>query len=147
MDHDSFRDARRVLNPRPCPFERAILARCCGCSASKRLSISERETIACSDSAAQQGCESLRSALSQNSLFALKIAPGTPVPHAKEMKVICGGLLGLQRVTADETEDRGEVADVRALVQAARQRFGALDALPYSFIMPSVAAFEVRRRR
>ncbi|MCK7497630.1 MAG: hypothetical protein MZW92_47750 [Comamonadaceae bacterium] len=30
MDHDSFRDARRVLNPRPCPFERAILARCCG---------------------------------------------------------------------------------------------------------------------
>jgi hypothetical protein len=63
------------------------------------------------------------------------------------MKVICGGLLGLQRVTADEAEDRGEVADVRALVQAARDRYGALDALPYSSIMPSVSAFEARRRR
>lgn len=147
MDHDSFRDTRRVLNPRPCPFERAILARCCDCSLAVRMSISERETISCGDNATQRICESLREALHQNSLFALKIAPGAPVPHAKEMKALCGGLLGLQRVTQDEAEDRGEVDDVRALVRMAQERFGELEALPYSAIMPSVAAFEVRRRR
>jgi hypothetical protein len=145
MDHDSFRDARRVLNPRPCPFERAILARCCGCSAATWLSISERETIACSDADARQACETLRGVLRQGSLFALRIAPGAPLPHAKEMKAMCGGLLGLQRVTAGETGDRSEVADVRALVRAAGERFGG--ALPLSAIMPSVAAFELRRRR
>lgn len=147
MDHDAFRDARRVLNPRPCPFERAILARCCGCAAATRLSISERETIACGDAAAQPSCEQLRQALRERSLFALKVPPGTPLPHAKEMKAMCGGLLGLQRVVEDETADRGEVGDVRVLVGAAQARFGAVDSLPYSEIMPSVAAFELRRRR
>lgn len=147
MDHDSFRDARRALNPHPCPFERAILARCCGCSLAARLNISERESVTCSDAAARQVCERLGAALRQNSQFALKVAPGAAVPHAKEMKVICGGLLGLQRVTTDEVEDRAEVADVRTLVLAAQASFGSLEALPFSAIMPSVAAFELRRRR
>ena len=147
MDHDAFRDARRTLNPRPCPFERAILARCCGCSAATRLSISERETIACDDAAAQVGCEILGGELRQRSLFALKAVPGAPLPHAKEMKAMCGGLLGLQRVIEGEAEDRSEVADARALLQMARARYGALDALPFSEIVPSVAAFELRRRR
>jgi hypothetical protein len=65
-----------------------------------------------------------------------------PVPHAKEMKAMCGGLLGLQRLIG-ETESP---ADVGQLVSAALRRYGDLDALPYSELMPSVAAFELRRR-
>lgn len=143
MEHDTFRDARRVLNPHPCPFEKAILARCCACSLAVRLSISERETVACESEPARETCARLRAQLRQNSLFALKAAPGTPLPHAKEMKAMCGGLLGLQQ----EVEPGEEVADVHALVVAALGRFGSLEALPYSKIMPAVAAFELRRRR
>lgn len=143
MEHDTFRDARRVLNPHPCPFEKAILARCCACSLAVRLSISERETVACESEPARETCARLRAQLRQNSLFALKVAPGTPLPHAKEMKAMCGGLLGLQQ----EVEPGEEVADVHALVVAALGRFGSLEALPYSKIMPAVAAFELRRRR
>jgi len=71
------------------------------------------------------------------------VPPGTPLPHAKEMKAMCGGLSGLQQ----EVEPADEVADVHALVAAALAKFGSLEALPYSRIMPAVAAFEARRRR
>lgn len=144
MDHDTFRDARRAINPQPCPFEKAILAQCCDCSLAVRHSISERETVACSSQSARDTCVTLRDLLRQNSLFALKIPPGEPVPHAKEMKVMCGGLQGLQQLM--EPSD-GSASDVRSLVLAAAQRFGALDALPFSKLMPAIAAFEARQRR
>ena len=143
MEHDTFRDARRGLNPHPCPFEKAILAHCCTCALAVRLSISERETVACESAPARETCARLRAELRQNSLFALKVPPGTPLPHAKEMKAMCGGLSGLQQ----EVAPADEVADVHALVAAAVAKFGSLEALPYSRIMPAVAAFEVRRRR
>lgn len=143
MDETAFEEARRRLNPHPCPFEKAILARCCACSAALRRSISERETVACASTEARASCVALRAQLRQNSLFALKVAPGTPLPHAKEMKAMCGGLHGLQQ----EVEPADQVSDVRALVRSAMERFGSLEALPYSRLMPAVAAFELRRRR
>jgi hypothetical protein len=146
LDETSFRDARSRLNPQPCPFEKALLLGCCGCSRAIRRSISERETVACSLAEARATCAALRQQLQQNSLFALKLAPGTPIPHAKQMKVACGGLLGLARKLAPGA-GRVEVEDVQALVAAALARWGSLDALPYSDIMASVAAFEARRRR
>jgi len=149
VDHDTFRDARRAINPQPCPFEKAILAQCCDCSLAVRHSISERETVACSSQSARDSCATLRDLLRRNSLFALKIPPGEPVPHAKEMKVMCGGLQGLQQLIepSDGTTADGSASDVRSLVLAAAQRFGALDALPFSKLMPAVAAFEARQRR
>jgi hypothetical protein len=143
VDHDAFRDARRAINPHPCPFEKALLAGCCACSLAVRLNISERETVACSAESARDVCAALRNLLRQNSLFALKIPPGEPIPHAREMKVMCGGLRGLQQATLAADE----VGDVRTLVLAAVAKFGSLDALPFSQLMPAVSAFEVRRRR
>jgi hypothetical protein len=39
------------------------------------------------------------------------------------------------------------VADVRGLVEAAQEKFGGLQNLPYSVIVQSVVAHQVRRRR
>jgi hypothetical protein len=142
MDETAFRDARRALNPQPCAFERAVMAGCCGCSLALRRQISERETVACASAPARARCAELRPLLLRNAYFALKLEAGAPVPHAKEMKAMCGGLLGLQRLIG-ETE---APSDVGLLVSAALRRYGDLDALPYSELMPSVAAFELRRR-
>ncbi|HWS14414.1 MAG TPA: hypothetical protein VN279_16545 [Rhodocyclaceae bacterium] len=142
MDETAFRDARRALNPQPCAFERAVMAGCCGCSLALRRQISERETVACASDPARARCAELRSRLLRSAYFALRLEAGVPVPHAKEMKAMCGGLLGLQRLIG-ETESP---ADVGQLVSAALRRYGDLDALPYSELMPSVAAFELRRR-
>lgn len=143
MDETAFWQARGVVNPHPCPFEKAILARCCACPLSERRNIAEREAVACSEAAAREACAALRELLRQKSAFALKHPHiDGPLTHAQEMKVQCGGLLGLQQAVAPADA----VDDVAALVRAARREFGSLENLPYSAIVQFVTACQPRRR-
>jgi hypothetical protein len=58
------------------------------------------------------------------------------------MKIQCGGLDGLKALL-----DADAVApDVRRLVRLAQERYGDLDALPFSEIVQGVAAWKARRR-
>lgn len=169
MDESAFRSARDAMTPRPCAFEKALLAGACACSMAKRHNIAEREAIACDSSAACEECAALCALLRQKSAFALRLTQVEgPLPHAKEMKVECGGLLGLQRsidtaaaaaapVEAFASAEAGlsstvpqglpSVADVHGLVRAAAEKFGGLANLPYSAIVQSVVAHQIRRRR
>lgn len=156
MDESAFRRARAAIAQRPCVFEMAILARCCACSLAERQNIAEREALACSAPAAREQCALLRALLRQKSAFALKLTHvDTPLPHAQEMKVECGGLHGLQQAAAPASagalaaaaQELPLVADVRSLVQAGIEKFGALENLPYSAIVQSVVAHRIRRRR
>ena len=150
INESAFRDARKSVNPQPCAFEKALLARCCQCGLAQRMNIGEREAVGCTDAAQRQTCLALRGQLQQNAAFALKLThTQEPLPHAKEMKIQCGGLKGLQKVLSSGA-DGGEGSDgmgVSALVRLALERFVTLDRLPYSEIMQAVAAFEIRRRR
>ncbi len=144
MDETAFRQARGELNPQPCPFEKAILARCCACPLSERRCIAEREAVACREAASRRDCVRLRELLRGSSAFALGHAHiDGPLPHAQEMKVQCGGLRGLQQAVAPAAE----VADVAGLLRAAREKYGNLENLPYSAIVQEVAACRLRRRR
>lgn len=159
MDETAFRRARGAVNPQPCAFEKAILARCCTCSVAQRQNIAEREAVACGSTVAREQCTALRALLRQKSAFALKLAQvDGPLPHSKEMQVECGGLLGVQLALVPEVVHSIEgaspgsqglplLADVHGLVQAAAARFGALSHLPYSAIVQSVVAYRIRRRR
>lgn len=146
INETAFHDARRLANPRPCAFEKALLARCVQCSQARRVNIAERETVACTDTAKRNTCLALRGQLQQNAAFALKLTQtDAPLSHAREMKIQCGGLRGLRNVSSDRAE-QAEVDDVSLLVRHALERYLALDKLPYSEIMRAVAAFEIRRR-
>jgi len=152
MDETAFRQARGAVNPQPCAFDKAILARCCACSLAERQNIAEREAVACSSPAAREQCAVLRALLRQKSSFALKLTQlEGPLPHSKVMKVECGGLLGVQLAVAPEAvpaaEGLPQVADVHSLVRAAQATFGLLSNLPYSTIVQSVVAYRIRRRR
>lgn len=159
MDETAFRQARGAVNPQPCAFEKAILARCCACSLAQRQNIAEREAVACGSPGAREQCAALRSLLRQNSAFALKLTQvDGPLPHSKEMQVECGGLLGVQltlvpkvvapiEASAPAAQGLPPVADVHSLVQAAAALHGALSNLPYSVIVQSVVAYRIRRRR
>jgi hypothetical protein len=152
MDEAAFRQARGTVNPQPCAFEKAILARCCACSLAERQNIAEREAVACASPGAREQCAALRALLRQKSAFALKLTQlEGPLPHSKEMKVECGGLLGVQLAMAPEAvqavEELPRIADVRSLVRAAQETFGVLPNLPYSAIVQSVVAYRIRRRR
>lgn len=141
MDESQFRQVLRSSNPHPCAFGKAILARRCACPLAQKRHIAERESVLCTDANAHANCMQLHNLLRHHSAFALKhIHDNDPFTHAQEMKVQCGGLLGLQRAL----DDSDEITDVAALVDAARQKFGSLEELPYALIIRSVAAAKVR---
>lgn len=142
-NEDAYRDARKSINPSPCAFEKGVLARCIDCSKGEKHLLAERETMNCSDPAAQARCTELKTLLRGHSAFALKIPRiGAQLPHAKELKIQCGGLKGLQ-VAISGTDN---VEDVFALIESAVAEHGALDAFPYSDIVQGVVHFEARRR-
>lgn len=166
MDESAFRSARDAMAPQPCAFQNAMLAGVCDCALAARRNIAEREAVACAAPAAREQCARLCALLRQNSAFALKLAQvGGPLPHSKEMKVECGGLLGVQQAIAATVPDadaapaarasglpavvaeRPSLADVHRLVQACERKFGGFANLPYSVIVQSVVAFQIRRRR
>ncbi len=142
-NEDAYRDARKSVNPTPCAFEKGVLARCIACSKAEKHLLAERETINCADAAAQSRCMELKTLLRGQSAFALRItATSSPLPHAKELKIQCGGLKGLQKSLSGSDE----VADVTGLIDASVARHGGLETFPYSEIVQSVVHFEARRR-
>jgi len=156
MDESAFRRARDAVAPRPCVFEQAMLAGGCACSLATRRNIAEREAVACDSPPAHGECAQLYALLRQKSAFALKLTHvELRLPHAKQMKVECGGLLGVQQAAASAggmpvspvPQEPASVADVRRLVQNCAEKYGGLANLPYSAIIQSVVAYQTRRRR
>jgi len=161
MDESAFRRARDAMTPRPCAFEKALLAGAGGCTLATRRNIAEREAVACASLSAREECAQLCRLLRQKSAFALKLTQVEgPLSHAQEMKVECGGLRGLMQALAADVEVTAAVAsaaaakqgaasaaDVRGLVQSCSAKYGGLVNLPYSLIVQSVVAYQNRRRR
>jgi hypothetical protein len=142
VDEAAFRKELHAADSQSCIFGKALLARCCACTLSRKRAIAEREAVNCSEPAARAQCRELYELLHRNSLFALKLLHAdVPLTHAQNMKIQCGGLHGLQRALDGGTE----VADVAGLLQAACHEFGDLEQLPYSQIVQSVAAFQLRK--
>lgn len=143
-DEEAYRQARAAAIALPCPFERALLARCAGCYKSRKLLLAEREAITCTEAAANALCQHYHRALHENARFALHMAPHQPWPFGKEIRAQCGGALGLGQALGEP--DTGP-PDIARLIEAALARYGAIDAFPYSAIMRAVVHYEPRKRR
>jgi len=144
VDEIAFMHALGSINPKPCVFGKVILARLCACSRVTKRYAAEREMVECGDETFRPQCAELLALLRQNSAFALKLTHITPpLPHGPEMRVQCGGLQGVQL----DVDGSDKVSDISALVYAAHEKFGSLEALPYSKIVQSVVSCEVRKKR
>lgn len=146
MDENEFREVYRNVNELRCVYEKAALTRRFGCEKLVKMNIAEREAAGCSDIHAQRRCDALQELLRRNAAFALHLTHVSgPLPHGKEVKVQCGGLLGLQR-TIQEGEQSG-VANIYALIEQALTLYGDLESLPFGEIVKSVTHYQGRRRR
>lgn len=142
VDEAAFRQELHATDAQACVFGKAVLVGCCGCALSRKRAIAEREAVHCTQVEARALCAELYGALRRNSLFALRLLhDDQPLTHAQNMKLQCGGLHGVQ-LALDGAE---QVADVSALIGAACDKYGSLDELPYSQIVQSVSAFQVRK--
>ncbi len=147
LNESAYGNARREAVRYECPFEKAILSSCSGCSAARKHHIAEREAVSCDSLPAHTLCGALHDLLREKALFALKLPHSAEkLPHAKEMKIQCGGLKGLERVVTGLAEDPQMVADVKDLVSRAIEHFGDIGMLPYLEIVKSISAFEIRQR-
>jgi hypothetical protein len=132
MDETAYRQIYSDVVERPCSFEKAILASCGACGRSSRIQIAEREAVTCQTASSLSRCTSLHNSLRHSFAFALKkVLDDTPLPHAQEMRIQCGGLKGLQYVL----DGNAEVADVDAMLEFALQRWGELAEIPYSEVV------------
>lgn len=143
-NEEAYRQARDAAIALPCPFERALLARCAGCYKSRRLLLAEREAISCTEEVANELCRAFHHALHENARFALHMDPHVPWPFGKEIRAQCGGALGL-RTALGHPEDAA--ADIAQLVDEALARWGEVARFPYSELMRAVVHYEPRRRR
>jgi hypothetical protein len=147
MDEDIYRETYRRVNPLPCVFEKAILRTCCRCSLAQRLNLAEREAVACTASEAQQRCRGILESLHEKAIFTVRAPHETgPLPHGKEIRIQCGGLLGLSQ-TLHESEEVAAVEDVDDLLRQAIDRYGDSRQLPYQDIVRAIAAYRNRARR
>lgn len=149
MDENEYKAVYGEVNELRCVFEKAILTRRFGCEHLVKINIAEREAAGCRHYPAQQQCHQFLERLRQKAAFALHLTQVQgPLPHAKELRVQCGGLLGLQGAEGepDEREANG-VANITRLIQTAMNNHRTLDRLPFQEIVRGVTAFEVRRRR
>ena len=149
MDQDAFRETYRDINERACVFERAVLTNQCTCSQADRFCIAEREGVACNSVEGNRRCEQLVALLREHARFALRAAKdgnGDPLPYGKAMRVQVGGLRGLSAIVDKNDTDPADLPEVFSLVARAVANFGALDALPFSEIMPYIAGYRGRSR-
>jgi hypothetical protein len=146
MDQDAFRETYREVNEVYCAFEKSILTNECRCSQAERFCIAEREGVHCRQAASQARCLRWLGLLRDQARFALRTDQERQLlPHGKAIRLQVGGMRGLNRVL-DANDGIDAVADIDHALGVAEQRFGSLEALPYSDVMREVAAYQVRRR-
>ena len=146
VEEDEYRSTYRNVNQRRCVFEKAILRRGCACLCSARFYLADREGIACKSAEAHGRCSRILALLRSNARFALKIRTlDSELPHAKEIKVQNGGLLGLQRALQPEVSG-DDVSNIAGLITLGEQTYGSLEQFPYREIVKSIVKFEGRRR-
>ena len=147
MEEQEYKATYHAINQRRCVFEKVINARRCACEKTARFCLADREGVACKSDAGNEMCTKLLNTLRRNARFSLQLmhADG-PLPHAKEIRVQAGGLLGLQQVIDPENHTPDSVDNIYALTKAAFTRYAALQGLPLDRIMQSIVSFQGRRK-
>ena len=148
MEEQEYREIYSAINERRCPYEKAINSRRCNCSQSKRFNLANREGVACKSAPGNLLCNELLNIMRQKARFSLHVTHATsPLPHAKEIKVQVGGLLGLQKAMDAQAADMPTVDDFYRLTNAAMGHYVSLADLPYEEIMQSIVVFKGREKR
>lgn len=148
MEEDEYRSTYHEINERRCIFEKSINSRRSTCEHGRRFNLADREGVACSSEAGNVRCQVFLDRIRKNASFALQqLHINGPLPHAKEVKVQTGGLLGLQGQLYPKKEGAEQVENIAALLREALDRYQEFDNLPYTELVKSIVHFEGRNKR
>ncbi len=148
MDQEAFRETYWEVNDCFCAFEKSVLTHQCDCSQAEKFCIAEREGVRCSSKAHQTRCLDLLDVLRKQAHFALRTPKeDTKLPHGKAMRIQVGGMRGIRALLTPDIHHSDPIEDIQQTLNQAEARFGSLEAMPFSHIMPSIAAYQGRIRR
>ena len=148
MDEQQYRNTYHSINDRRCVFEKTINSRRSTCKQAHRFQLADREGIACCSASANALCKELLDHMRSKARFALHLTSADgPLPHAREIKVQTGGLLGLQGLLHPEKSGADNIDNALGLIDAALTKFGSLESLPYDIIIQAIVRFEGRKKR
>lgn len=148
MDEDQYRSTYRDVITRQCVYEKAINSRQTSCQQANKIRLADREAIACRSQDACDLCTSFLETLRSKSLFALKLQNHNgPLPHAKEIKVQMGSIIGLAIDNNVEIIKSTKIEDIYALLTNSLSKYNTLENLPYENLMRSIVNYEGRPKR
>ena len=148
MDETQYRDTYSSINETRCWFEKSINSRKCKCARMERFNLADREGVRCTQKVAQRQCHELLQTLRGKALFALQLTRVEgPLPHAKEVKVQLGGMLGLQAALHPELTEADMVEDIHGIIQQGLQKYARIEHFPYTEIVQTVVQIEGRTTR
>jgi len=155
MDESEYKEVYHSVNALRCVFEKAVLTGRYNCEKVIRINIAEREAVGCTDPGAQKQCLKLLNLFRENASFSIKmIHVSSKLPHAKEIRIQCGGLNGLQKTLADNSTEKvssnpglSGIVNIYALVNATTNEYRELEKLPFQEIIKSITAYSSRKKK
>ena len=106
--------------------------------------VGEAERPHCASPVANANCRTLAALIRERATFALRLPPpATPLPHATELRLQCGGLRGVASALGEAGDPP---ADIHSLVARARDAYGGLLGVPYDAVVAAVVRWEGRAR-
>lgn len=148
MEEDEYRSTYHEINERRCIFEKSINSRRSTCEHGQRFNLADREGVACSSEAGHARCKLFLDMMRSNASFALQqIHIDGPLPHAKEVKVQTGGLLGLQQLLHPERESAELVDNIAGLLRETLDRYPQFENVPFNELVKTIVSFQGRQKR
>ncbi len=130
-----------------CVLEKALITSTARCRHARSFELGERLGYEClSDSCVGQ-CRSWLQHLRAHARFLFRgdFKPGQPLTNHQEIRLQCGGLLGLAAI-ADEIP-HSPIADVSSLLDQVAREHGCVEEIPLQKVVPAIAAYDPRPHR
>ena len=148
MDEDEYRNTYSSVIALKCIYEKSINSRQTSCNMANKIRLADREAVACRTKDACSLCTYFLEILRSKALFALKLQDHAgPLPHAKEIKVQMGSIIGLALDQDIEIVKGQKIENIHGLIETSLQKYTTLEKLPYENLMRSIVNYDGRPKR
>lgn len=134
-----------------CPFSATLVQEDFACPNANPIVRRGGAEIACTDALAHARCQQLFQRLKDAALPEFGVEDDLlKMPHSVLVKIQYGGLLGLQgSINSSTGEAAATIEDIDALVSAASEHFGSIEAIPCRDFCAQIVSYKLpgRRRR
>ena len=131
-----------------CAFSNTLVTGQFGCEKGVQVTRRGGPDVVCASDEAHQQCEKLFQRMKQTALPAFGVEDDLlSMPHSVLVKIQFGGLLGLQRLQGDSTDESAAIKNIHGLVGQAIGKHGGLDAIPCQAFVEDMTSYKLKRRR